>query len=158
MRSAVLVLMASAAYGQTCAYTTGKIPQGSIAVFRNGSIVRQGPDFTYAKQVITPIVFAAGDKFSALFSVQIPLTLPDGTTYTSYRNWVETWDCPGTVAPSPALQLLETCTGSGGTPPNAWDCTGMMRATIKLSDGSVLVLTGVNMATSGSQVIWAPLK
>jgi hypothetical protein len=196
--------MAAGAYGQ-CVYTTGKIPQGTIAVFRNGEILRQGPDFTVKGRVITPISFAPADKFSALFSVQISLNLPDGTPYISYRNWIESWDCPGLPQTSPSLQLLETCSGSGVSPPGSfpvwdatatypagyyvnfgsvsswlslqasnlgnqpdisgawwkaltWDCTGMLRATIKLSDGSTLVLTGVSGAASGSQVTWTPVK
>jgi hypothetical protein len=157
MRTLLLMAMAGAAYGQ-CAYTTGKIPQGTVAVFRNGAILRQGPDFTVKGQLITPIASVAGDKFSAVFSIQILLKLPDGTAYTSYRNWIETWECPGTPAASSTLQLLETCSGSGGTPPNAWDCTGLMRATIKLPDGSTVIITGVSGEASGSQVTWTPIK
>ncbi len=164
MRKLLLFAATCCAYGQ-CTYTTGKIPQGTIAVFRNGSILRQGPDFTYSKQVITPLVFSPGDKFSALFSIQVTITPTGGAAYTTYRNWVESWDCPGPVAPpAPALQSLETCTGSGTNPPDingkvtTWDCAGMMRATIKLSDGSTLVLTGVSGAASGSQIVWNPVK
>ena len=162
MRTLLLLTMAAGAYGQ-CAYTTGKIPQGAVAVFRNGGILRQGPDFTYGKQVITPLVFSPGDKFSTMFSVQVTITPTGGTPYTTYRNWIESWDCPGSVASVPALQSLETCVGSGTSADpsgkvTTWDCAGLMRATIKLSDGSTLVLTGVNGAASGSQTVWMPVK
>jgi hypothetical protein len=114
MKNLLLILLSFSAYGQTCAYTTGKIPQGTVTVFRNGAITRQGPDFTYSKRVITPVTWSPADNFSTIFSIQIPLTLPDGTPYIAYRNWQENWDCPGTPPqPAPALASLEQCSGSG---------------------------------------------
>jgi len=156
------------AYGQTCAYTTGKIPQGTVTVFRNGAITRQGPDFTYSKRVITPVLWAAGDKFSATFSIQVPLALPDGTPYTTYRNWQENWDCPGTPpAAGPALLSLQQCTGAGVTLDGAgnivsrWDCASMLWAKIKLPDGSILSMLGTpELETGGHAVLttWTPIK
>ncbi len=104
MRSAILFLMASAAYCQTCAYNTGKFPNGAVIVYRNGAITRQGPDFSFkvtaGVPTITPINWAPGDNFSTVFSIQVPLKLPDGTAYTSFRAWQENWNCPGSAPPS----------------------------------------------------------
>ena len=160
MLKVLLFVFAASAFGQTCAYQTGKFPNGSVVVFRQGSLLRQGTDFTYrvtaGVPTITPINWTAGDKFSTLFSIKIPLNLPDNTAYTTFRIWQEDWNCPGTPPPPPAsLAALEQCSGSG-TP--ACACAGMLRATVKKGDGTTLIITGVTGITPGAQTIWTPVK
>lgn len=134
MKQALLLLAAAlGAHGQTCAYHTGKFPVGQIIVYRNGAILRQGADFTYkvtaGVPTITPLVWAPGDKFSTVFSINIPLTLPNGTAYASFRQWQENWDCLGIAATSPKLAGLDQCNGSGPSPADAstasWDPAAM---------------------------------
>ncbi len=60
------------------------------------------------------------------------------------------------------LQALDECQGSGGTVPNAWDCSGMFRAMIGRNDGKPpLSLVGIDLTVSGGAyppVTWVPAK
>jgi hypothetical protein len=126
MKQAVLLIAAAwCAYGQTCAYQTGKYPNGQVLVYRNGAILRQGPDFAYkvisGVPTITPVAWAPGDNFSTVFSIQIPLTTSAATgsiAYTSFRVWQENWTCPGSApppVPDPGVKIIvESGTVSAG--------------------------------------------
>ncbi len=162
----LLLLAAGCAYSQTCQYQMVSAPSGAVQVYQNGLLLRQVSDYSYIRPagllpMINPVKWAAGDKFTVVYPHRLSLSSTvNGVTfpYFAYQTWQEVWDCPGIAAISPALVILEQCSGIGGAAPNAWNCGGLLRATIKRADGSPLIVTGSPGISTSPDATWTEIK
>jgi hypothetical protein len=65
-------------------------------------------------------------------------------------DWKVVGDVRNASPPLPSLVGIEQCVGSGP----GWDCAGLLRATIRLPDGSLLPLIGISMVLPDGVTIW----
>ena len=65
-------------------------------------------------------------------------------------DWKVVGDVRNASPPLPTLVGIEQCVGSGAD----WDCAGLLRATIKMPDGSLLPIIGSPMVLPDGVTIW----
>lgn len=146
---------------QTCTHQTTFNPDGgSVLVYRNGLLLKEGIDYTYTRPVVSLKWWAATDQFSYVYdrmvSIQVPGLTP-AVFMNEYRLNREDAICTGDNLPPPGVPVTQltigqiagviplvrmVCTGSGvihnTNPPLSWNCAGQEYYAFTLPDGSIV--------------------
>jgi hypothetical protein len=109
MRSLALFVFVGALQAQTCTHQTTYNPDGgSVLVYRNGLLLKEGIDYTYTRPVVSLKWWSATDQFTYVYdrmvSIQVPGVLP-AAFMNEYRLNREDAVCNGNSVPQPGVPV-----------------------------------------------------
>lgn len=138
----LLLLFPLFLHAQSCTHQLTRTPNGPVAVYKNGQLLKQSGDYTSVNAtgtffpIITPSVWSDQDAMSAVLTRAVPLTFtipgtpPQTITYFSYALWREDWTCTGVgnggdPAPPTPVPPFPGCASDGA---NGISCSGGITA------------------------------